>query len=55
MLNFAFCSVSNGWNQVTETIAGWRKHLLILGRDIRLFTSLCLARLIVWHEMRGHR
>ncbi|MGA9996064.1 MAG: hypothetical protein WBP93_11655 [Pyrinomonadaceae bacterium] len=53
MLDFIFIAVSDGWNEVTETIAGWHKPLLILGRDIQLFASLCLARLIVWHEMRG--
>lgn len=55
MLSFIIFTVSDGLNEVIETIVNLRKPFSVLGRDIELFVSLCLARLIVWHEVHKAR
>jgi hypothetical protein len=55
MLDLILMSASEIWNETTDALARLHQAAAVLKRDVELFSSVCLARLIVWRELRSGR
>lgn len=40
---------------MNATRTNWRKVIVMIKEDLRLFGSLCIAELIVWRALRNER
>jgi hypothetical protein len=52
MIDFIFMSVAEAWNQTTETFIRINKAVGARAQDLKLLSSLYLARFIIWRELR---
>ena len=55
MIDFIFMSVAKAWNETTVTRVRLNKAVTERAKDLKLLSSLYLARFIVWRELRRRR
>jgi hypothetical protein len=55
MIDFIFMSVAKAWNEMTGTRVRLNKAVTERAKDLKLFSSIYLARFIVWRELRRRR
>ena len=55
MIDFIFMFVAEVWNETTGTLARLNKATIERAKDLKLLSSIYLARFIVWRELRRRR
>ncbi|MDT4955280.1 MAG: hypothetical protein QOJ02_3418 [Acidobacteriota bacterium] len=55
MIDLFFVSVAEVWNETTVTLARLNKAVAVRAEDLKLLSSLYLARFIVWRELHRRR